>query len=73
VDALMAEEKADKPKGVKPSFTTLRVYESDGEDISELAGLEKKTAADVYREYCAPVIRKLLKSRMEARLKKLNG
>jgi hypothetical protein len=70
---LMADEKAEKAKGVKPSFTTFRVYESDGEDLSDLAGLEGKTAADVYREHCAPVIRRLLKARMEARLKKLNG
>lgn len=69
----VADDKKPKGKDVKASFTTFRIYEADGEDLSDLSSLEGKTAADVYREHCAPIIRKLLKSRMEERLKKLNG
>jgi hypothetical protein len=68
---LMAEEKREEKKVVKSGFTTFRIYEQDGEDFSDFAALEGKTAADTYREHVAPLIKKLLRARMEARLKKL--
>ena len=69
----MAEEKQGKGKETKPGFTTFRVYEEDGENLSDLAGLLNQTAADVYREHCAPIIRKLLQERLKERLKRLGG
>jgi hypothetical protein len=69
----MSKEKEGKSKDAKPGFTTFRIYEADGEDLSDLASLEGETAADVYQKHCAPVIRKLLKTRMEERLRKLNN
>lgn len=69
--ATVAEDKATG-KDAKVGFTTFRIYEADGEDLSDLAKLENKTAADVFRDLCAPLIRKLLKERMEERLKKLS-
>ena len=52
----------------QPETTTVRVHLEDGQDISELASLESRSAADVFREYCAGIIRQKLRERMEKRL-----
>lgn len=52
-------------------YTTFRVYADDGEDISDLADMEKKTIAELYRELCAPLIRKRRIQRTEEKLKRL--
>jgi hypothetical protein len=64
--ALMVEK-----KGAKPDTTTVRLYDLDGEELSDFAGLSGVTIADAYREHCAPVIRRLLKEEMEKRLKNM--
>ncbi len=55
----------------KPDFTTLRIYQNDGDDISDLAALLGLTAADAYQQHVAPVVKKLLKERLQERLKKM--
>lgn len=55
----------------KRGFTTFRIYEEHGENLSDLAALLGKTAADVYEQFCAGVIRDVLRKEMEAKLKKL--
>lgn len=57
----------------KPQYTTLRFFQEDGEDISDLADMEGKTIAQLYRELCAPVIRQRRIALMEERLKRLKG
>ncbi len=63
-----AEKGGRKPQ---PETTTLRVHLPDGQDISELAAMENRSAADVYRDYCSELIRQKLKERMQNRLKDL--
>jgi hypothetical protein len=68
---LMAEE-AKKPKrGTDPEYTTFRIYAEDGEDISDLAQMEGKTISDLYRELCAPLIRKRRIQKTEEKLRRL--
>lgn len=71
----MAEKPDGKAKqpGTRPGYTTFRIYEKDGEDLSELASLTGRTISEVYRERCAPIIRKLVIEETERRLKELKG
>ena len=72
MSVLTVDEKQPKPaKGPKPDYTTFRIFAEDGEDLSDLADLEGKTIAELYRELCAPLIRKRRIQRMEERLKRL--
>lgn len=73
----MAEEK--KPEGKKSRaadegpFTTLRVYEVDGGELSDLANLDGRTVAQVYEKYLRPVVRKALREKFQERLKKMGS
>lgn len=64
----MGEDKSAKSKN---EFTTFRIYAEDGEDLSDLAQMEGKTISDLYRELCAPLIRKRRITRTEEKLKRL--
>jgi hypothetical protein len=74
MDVLMADEKKPgKQKSAKPEYTTFRIFAEDGEDLSDLADKEDKTIAELYRELCAPLIRKRLIQKTREHLKKLEG
>lgn len=62
-----------KPKGKKEDkeYTTFRIYADDGEDLSDLASMEDKTISELYREVCAPLIRKRRIQRTEEKLNRL--
>lgn len=65
----------DKSANVKPDatdFTTVRILNVDGEDLSDFAKLLGQTASEVYHEHLAPIIRKLLREKIQERLKRLN-
>lgn len=63
------DEKKDM-KG-KVEYTTFRLFAEDGEALSDLASLERKTIAELFRELCAPLIRKRLTQKTEEKLKRL--
>ena len=66
--------KEEKPKGAKKpdaEYTTFRLYAEDGEDLSDLAAMEGKTISELYREVCAPLIRKRRIQRTEEKLRRL--
>ncbi len=61
-------------KGEKPQFTTFRLHQTDGEDLSEYADKCNKSVADVYRELGFPeVVRQKLLKLAEARLQELKS
>ena len=68
---------ADKPAGrsdkKKEAYTTIRLFVPDGEDLSDLADMEGKTIAEMYRELCAALIRKRRIALTEEKLKRLKG
>ena len=66
-DASVVGEKA------KTEYTTFRIHAADGENLSELASLEGTTIAELYRELCAPLVRKRLIAKAKERLEKLEG
>lgn len=66
--AATVAKQTGKQKQPQPETTTVRVHLDDGQDISELASLEGRSAADVYREYCAAMIREKLTARLKKRL-----
>jgi hypothetical protein len=74
MSAIMADE-VSKPTGKKKldaaDYTTFRVYATDGEDLSDLAAMEGKTIADLYRELIAPIIRKRRIQKTEEKLRRL--
>jgi hypothetical protein len=72
----VADEKTGsgrKPKSgdAELKYSTFRLYADDAEDLSDLAGMEGKTVADLYRELCAPLIRRRRIQRTEEKLKRL--
>ena len=69
----VADEKTDPKKGAKDKadYTTFRVFADDGEDLSDLADMEGKTIAQLYRELCAPLIRKRRIQKTEEKLARL--
>jgi hypothetical protein len=67
---VMAEDK----KGKKPAgdeFTTVRIFEEDGSELSELSSMDGVMIAKAYETHVRPVIRKLLKEKYQERLKKM--
>jgi hypothetical protein len=68
---------AEKPNDVKSkdkeAYTTMRLYVADGEDLSDLADMEGKTIAQLYRELCAPLIRKRRIAKTEEKLRRLKA
>lgn len=69
MDTVIVTEK--KELKAKVEFTTFRLFAEDGEALSDLASLERKTIAEIYRELCAPIIHKRLMAKTEEKLKRL--
>lgn len=71
----MAEEakKPGKPAAEKPRYTTFRIFEKDGENLSELADKRKVTIAALYHELFSDKVRELLLREAKRRVQELEG
>jgi hypothetical protein len=67
------EKKPGTPpkKGEKPTYTTFRIYEDDGANLSELADKRGKTIADLFRELYGADVKRLLIVETKKRLQQL--
>lgn len=49
-----------RPKESGGEYTTARLYRADALELSELAKLSGRNTADLYRDLCAPLLRRKL-------------
>ncbi len=80
MDVLTVAKKPTDPEGAaspapptkkKIEYTTLRLYADDGEDLSDLADMEEKTIAEMYRLLCAALVRERRIKKTEEKLNRL--
>jgi hypothetical protein len=70
----MPDKKRAGEPDPKPTYTTFRLYATDGEDLSEYADKVGKSIAETYRELGFPeVVRQKLIKLAEARLQDLKA
>jgi hypothetical protein len=71
VVALHDANERERKSAIK--FTTIRVFKDDGDAISDLVAMEGGTAADFFRDICAPLVRERLAAVLEARLARVTA
>jgi len=69
----MADEKAKRTQAQenKPKYTTFRIFEKDGEDLSELADKRKTTISKLYHDLFSDEVRRLLLDEAKRRVREL--
>lgn len=67
------EKKSGKDAGKKPAYTTFRIFEKDGENLSELADKRRMSVAKLYHELFSETVRKMLLEEVRRRQQELEG